>query len=368
MKPKAIVGLLKETWTEWQEDKASRLAAALAYYTAFSIAPLLVIAIAIAAIVFGEEAAKGQIATQLGTLVGPEAAKAIESLVESSYRKSGEGIIATLISIGLLFFGASNIFTQLQDSLNTIWEVAPKPGRGIKGIVKDRILSFGMVLGIGFLLLVSLILSTVLAALGNYLGGMMPGLQFVWSILNFSLSFGVITLLFALMFKFLPDVKITWGDVGIGAAITALLFTIGKSLISLYLGNSGVDSTYGAAGSLVVLLLWVNFSAQILFFGAEFTQVYANKYGSLIVPTENAVPLTEEARAQQGIPRTEDLEAAAAQDKSNRTATVDKPAPQQSNLRPKRHPAAVVLGGLIGLYQSFTHLGGAKRNRKNRRN
>jgi membrane protein len=368
MNLKVIVGLLKETWTEWQEDKASRLAAALAYYTAFSIAPLVVIAIAIAALVYGEEAAQGQIATQLGALVGKEAAEAIESLVESSYRQSGEGIIATVISIGLLFFGASNIFTQLQDSLNTIWEVAPKPGRGIKGIIKDRILSFGMVLGIGFLLLVSLILSTVLAALGNYLGGMMPGLQFLWSILNFLLSFGVISLLFALMFKFLPDVKITWGDVRIGAVITALLFTIGKSLISLYLGNSGVGSTYGAAGSLVVLLLWVNFSAQILFFGAEFTQVYANKYGSLIVPTENAVPLTEEARAQQGMPRTKDIEAAAAQDNSNRTATVDQPASQHSNQPTKRHPAAVALGGLIGLYQSFTHLGGARRNRKNRRN
>jgi len=223
-----------------------------------------------------------------------------------------------------------------------------------------------MVLGIGFLLLVSLILSAVLAALGNYLGGMMPGLQFLWSILNFLLSFGVISLLFALMFKFLPDVKITWGDVAIGAVITALLFTIGKSLISLYLGNSGVGSTYGAAGSLVVLLLWVNFSAQILFFGAEFTQVYANKYGSLIVPTKNAVPLTEEARAQQGIPRTKNIEAAAAQDKSSRTGTVDKPAPQQSNLRHKRHPAAVLLGGLIGIYQSVTHLVGAKGRKKNR--
>lgn len=367
MKAKDIVGLLKQTWTEWQEDKASRLAAALAYYTAFSIAPLVVIAIAIAALVYGEEAAKGQIATQLGTLVGPEAAVAIESLVESSYRQSGEGIIATVISIALLFFGASNIFTQLQESLNTIWEVAPKPGRGIKGIVKDRILSFGMVLGIGFLLLVSLILSTVLAVLGNYLGGMMPGLQFLWSILNFLLSFGVITLLFALMFKFLPDVKITWGDVRIGAVITALLFTIGKSLISLYLGNSGVGSTYGAAGSLVVLLLWVNFSAQILFFGAEFTQVYANKYGSMIVPTKNAVPLTEEARAQQGIPHTKNIEAAAAQDRSSRMAIVNKPVPQQSNLRTKRHPAAVVLGGIIGLYQSFTHLVGAKGRKKNRR-
>jgi membrane protein len=361
MKPKDIVGLLKETWTEWQEDKASRLAAALAYYTAFSIAPLLVIAIAIAAIVFGEEAAQGQIATQLGTLVGKEAAEAIQALLVSSSRKSGEGIIATLISIALLFFGASNIFTQLQDSLNTIWEVAPKPGRGIKGIIKDRILSFGMVLGIGFLLLVSLILSTVLAALGNYLGGMMPGLQFLWSILNFLLSFGVISLLFALMFKFLPDVKITWGDVGIGAVITALLFTIGKSLISLYLSNSGVGSTYGAAGSLVVLLLWVNFSAQILFFGAEFTQVYANKYGSRIVPTKNAVRVTEEARAQQGMPRTRDLEAAAGQEREIQETL----SPPSQNQRRQRHPAATLLGGLIGIYQSLAQLTGRKKNRKN---
>ena len=365
MKPKVIVELLKETWKEWQEDKASRLAAALAYYTAFSIAPLFVIAIAIAALVFGEEAAQGQIFGQLKDLVGKDAAKGIESLIVSS-SKPTEGTIATLISIALLFFGASNVFTQLQDALNTIWEVAPKPGRGIKGILKDRILSFGMVLGIGFLLLVSLILSAVLAGLGNYLGGKMPGLQFLWSSLNFFLSFGVITVLFALMFKFLPNVKITWGDVGIGAVITALLFTIGKSLIGLYLGNSSVGSTYGAAGSFVVLLLWVNYSAQILLFGAEFTQVYANKYGSQIVPTKNAVPVTEEARAQQGMPRLKDLEATTTQDKSNRTATVDKSAPQQSNRRPKRHPVAVVLAGMIGLYKGVTSLAGTKGRRKNR--
>lgn len=366
MKPKVIIELLKETFHEWQEDKASRLAAALAYYTAFSIAPLLVIAIAIAAIVFGEEAAQGQIASQLGTLVGKEAAEAIQAMLVSSSRQSGQGIIATVISIALLFFGASNIFTQLQDSLNTIWEVAPKPGRGIKGIVKDRILSFGMVLGIGFLLLVSLILSTVLATLGNYLGGIMPGLHFLWSVLNFLLSFGVITLLFALMFKFLPDVKITWGDVGIGAVITALLFTIGKTLISLYLGNSGVGSTYGAAGSLVVLLLWVNYSAQILFFGAEFTQVYANKYGSQIVPAKNAVPVTEEARAQQGIPRTRDIAAAAARSQNSRTVAVDKPALQQSNHKYRRNPAAAVLGGLIGISQSLTRLIPTKGRKRNR--
>jgi membrane protein len=196
----------------------------------------------------------------------------------------------------------------------------------------------------------------------------MPGLQILWSILNFLISFGVISLLFALIFKFLPDVKITWGDVGIGAVITALLFTIGKSAISIYLSNSGVGSTYGAAGSLVVLLLWVNYSAQILFFGAEFTQVYANKYGSLIVPASNAVPLTEEARAQQGIPRTKDLEAAAARDENNRTATDDRSTPHSSERRRKRHPAAALLGGLIGTYQAVTHLGGGKNRRRNRRN
>ncbi len=365
MNLKVIVELLKETWQEWQEDKASRLAAALAYYTAFSIAPLFVIAIAIAALVFGEDAAQGKIFEQLRGLVGSDAAQGIQALIVSS-SKPTEGTIATLISVALLFFGASNIFTQLQDSLNTIWEVAPKPGRGIKGIIKDRILSFGMVLGIGFLLLVSLILSTVLAALSKDLDGGMIG-----SILNFFLSFGVITLLFALMFKFLPDVKITWGDVGIGAVITALLFTIGKTLISLYLSNSSVGSTYGAAGSLVVLLLWVNFSAQILFFGAEFTQVYANKYGSLIVPTKNAVPLTEEARAKQGIPRTKDLEAAAAQDRLTEQdrATEQTPTPRPTNqrtARTSRHPGAVLLGGLIGIYQSVTNLGGRKKNRKKR--
>lgn len=367
MKPKVIIELLKETFQEWQEDKASRLAAALAYYTAFSIAPLFVIAIAIAALVFGEQAAQGKIVGQLQGLVGLDAAQGIDALIKSSQKRT-EGTIATLISVALLFFGASNIFTQLQDSLNTIWEVAPKPGRGIKGILKDRILSFGMVLGIGFLLLVSLILSTVLAALGKYLGDMMPGLQFLWSILNFFLSFGVISVLFALMFKFLPDVKITWGDVGIGAIITALLFTIGKTLISLYLSNSGVGSTYGAAGSLVVLLLWVNYSAQILLFGAEFTQVYANKYGSQIVPTKNAVPLTEEARAKQGIPRTKDLEAVA-QDtptKQNK-ATEQTPTSRPTNQRTSRHPMAVFLGGLIGIYQSVTNLSGRKKNRNKRR-
>jgi membrane protein len=302
MNAKAIVGLLKETWTEWQEDKASRLAAALAYYTAFSIAPLIIIAIAIAAVVFGEEAAQGGIEDQLRGLLGPQGANAVEEIIKNS-DKPKEGSIATIISVVILLFGASGVFGQLQDSLNTIWEVAPKPDRGIMGFIKDRFLSFTMVLGIGFLLLVSLLLSAVLATLSNFLGHLIPGLTFLWSILNFLISFGVITVLFALIYRVLPDAKIAWGDVWIGSIITALLFTIGKSLIGLYLGNSSVGSTYGAAGSFVVLLLWVNYSAQILFFGAEFTQVYANKYGSRIVPTSNAEFVTDKARANQGIPR-----------------------------------------------------------------
>lgn len=310
MKPKDIVGLLKETVHEWQEDKASRLAAALAYYTAFSIAPLIIIAIAIAALVFGEEAARGGIDDQLRGLLGSEGAAAVQEMIKSS-RQPAEGTIATLLSLVFLLFGASGVFGQLQDALNTIWEVAPKPGRGIKGFIKDRFLSFAMVAGIGFLLLVSLLVSTLLAGVGNFLGDKIPGLTFLWGTLNFFISFGVITLLFALIYKVLPDVKITWGDVWIGAIITALLFTLGKSLIGLYLGNSSVGSTYGAAGSFVVFLIWVYYSAQILFFGAEFTQVYANRYGSQIVPADNAILLTEKARVQQGIPRTRQLKEAA---------------------------------------------------------
>lgn len=365
MKPKDIVGLLKETFTEWQEDKASRLAAALAYYTVFSLAPLVIIAIAIAALVFGQEAAQGGIEEQLRGLLGEQGAEAVQEMIKHS-RKAEQGTIATLISVGLLLFGASGVFGQLQDSLNTIWEVAPKPGRGIKGFIKDRFLSFAMVLGIGFLLLVSLILSAGLTAVGDYLGHLIPGLPFLQA-LNFLISFGVVTVLFALMFRVLPDAKIAWGDVWIGAAITSLLFTIGKYLLGVYLGNGSVGSTYGAAGSFVVLLLWVNYSAQILFFGAEFTQVYANKYGSRIVPAKNAVPLTEEARAQQGIPRTENIKQTAGEQEeasdrtSSSTGTIERTDRSKS-----RHPMVTILALIIGVTQGFAHLVGAKGRRKNR--
>lgn len=292
MRIKTAIGLLRETFTEWNEDKASRLAAALAYYTVFSLAPMLIIAIAIAGAVFGEEAARGEIVTQIQGLVGRDGAKFIETAIEGA-SKPRAGTIASLISVAVLLFGASGLFAQLQDSLNTIWEVQPKPGRGLIGILRDRFLSFTMVLGVGFLLLVSLVLSAGLSGVVNFLGSLLPGIGALLQLANFLLSFAVTTLLFGLIYKVLPDVKIAWSDVWSGAIVTSLLFSIGRFALGLYLGNSSFGSTYGAAGSVVIILVWVYYAAQILFFGAEFTQVYARRYGSRIVPAKNAMPLTE---------------------------------------------------------------------------
>jgi membrane protein len=308
MQPGVAVDLLKSTFKEWNEDKASRLAAALAYYTAFSVAPMLLIAIVIAGLVFGNEAAQGSIFAQLQGLLGPEAAGTIETAVKTS-RQPGASTVSAIIGLATLIWSASNVFGQLQDALNTIWEVQPKPA-GLVGSLKRRLVPMSMVLGIGFLLLVSLVLSAALSALGHFFNQLLPGTSVLWEIVNFVISFGVVTGLFAAIYKVLPDVEIRWSDVWIGAAVTALLFTIGKLLIGLYLGNASIGSTYGAAGSLLVVLVWVYYSAQILFFGAEFTQVYARRYGSQIVPSEHAIPLTEEARAQAGMPRKEAVQRA----------------------------------------------------------
>jgi membrane protein len=306
----SIVSLIKETFSEWSEDKASRLAAAMAYYTVFSIPPLLMIGIAIVGRVFGDDArAREQIAAQVSSVFGPSAAEAIETIVQNASEPEGS-LIATVIGVIMLLLGASGVFGELQGTMNTIWEVSPRPDRGIMGMLRDRFFSFTMVLGIGFLLLVSLVVSAGLAALDEFLTGLLPEAVVLMQVVNFLISFGVFALLFALIFKVVPDVKIAWSDVWIGAIVTAALFTLGKIGIGLYLGNSALSSTYGAAGSLVALLVWVYYSAQILFLGAEFTQVYANKYGSRIVPAENAVPVTEEARAQQGIPHRETTEQA----------------------------------------------------------
>ena len=294
MNPKELFAILKETSSDWMEDHAPTLGAALAYYTVFSLAPLLIIAIAIAGLVFGQEAARGQIFDQLRGLLGDASGKAMQDMVQNANQKPSTGIIAALIGVVTLLFGASGVFGQLQTSLNAIWGVQPKPGRGILGIIQDRILSFGFILVVGFLLLVSLFLTAAIALVGEWSGGMMPGMEALVQILNSVLSLVVITLLFAMIFKFLPQAKIAWHDVWIGAFITAALFTVGKFALGLYLAKSGVGSSYGAAGSLIVLLLWVYYSSQILFFGAEFTQVYANRFGSHVAPADNAVAVQKQ--------------------------------------------------------------------------
>lgn len=294
MRFKTIVRLVRDTVTEWNEDNVPLLAAALAYYTMFSLAPLLIIVIAIAGAVYGEEAARGEIVRQMQGLVGRDGAQLIQSMIQNASKPGSGSGIATAIGLGFLIFGASGVFGQLQAALNTIWEVKPKPGRAIKSFVQARFLSFAMVLVIGFLLLVSLVLSAAFSGISSYFGGFLPkALQF-GRILNFVISFALVTLLFASIYKFLPDVKVPWKNLWVGAAVTALLFNIGNFLIGLYLGNSSVGSTYGAAGSLVVVLLWVFYSAQILLFGAEFTQVYSKHRGRPIEPSSHAVSVKQE--------------------------------------------------------------------------
>lgn len=286
--------ILKATYTQWSDDAASELAAALAFYTTISIAPLLVLVIAIVGLFLGEQAAQGQLQSQLQNIMGEQAAQFAQTAIASTDRPAA-GSIASLLSLGVLLWGSTNVFTQLQNSLNAIWNVEPKPGRGVMGIVRDRLLSFGLVLGIGFLLLVSLILSSILSAIASSFSQLLPGVPWLWQLLNFLISLGITSLLFGLIFKVLPDIKIAWKDVWIGGLITAILFTIGQFALSLYLGNQG--SAYGVAGSVVVFLLWVYYSAQILFFGAEFTQVYATQYGHGVQPADNAVVKTQTASA-----------------------------------------------------------------------
>lgn len=303
MKPKVIFNLMKNSFKEWSEDKATRLGAALAYYTIFSIGPLLIILIAIVSLVFSN--AKQEIVGQLSSVVGQQGAEAINQIIENN-NKGGGSIIATVVGIVLLILGASGVFGQLKDALNTIWEVKLKPGQGIMATLKDRFLSFTMVLGTGFLLLVSFVVSALVAALGDWINKYLPGGQIVGYAVNLLLLLAVITAMFALLFKYLPDVKIAWKDVWLGAFITALLFAIGQLVLSLYLSFANVGSAFGAAASLVVLLVWIYYSALIFLFGAEFTQVYTNKYGSYVRPAENAEFVTEEDRAQEGIPAKEE--------------------------------------------------------------
>ena len=299
---KKVWELLKATFEEWREDKAARLAAALGYYTIFALPPILLIVVGVAGYFLGQEAVREEVIGQVSGLIGNGAGDAIRAMIANAGSDPNGGILATIVGVVTLVIGATGVFSQLQDALNTIWEVTPKPNLGIWATIRTRFLSFTMILGIAFLLLVSLVLSAGLSAVSKYLEGLFPQSIALVQILSAVLSFAVITLLFAMMFTVLPDVKIAWSDVWLGAAVTALLFTVGKFLLGLYLGRSGAASAYGAAGSLVLILLWIYYSAQILFLGAEFTQVYARLHGSHIVPADNAVALTERDRTHQGIP------------------------------------------------------------------
>jgi membrane protein len=270
---------IREAASEWSSDNAAQLGAALAFYSVLSLAPLLVIALAIAGLVWGEEGAKAQFTTQAQSLVGGEGAGAIHSMLEHA-QKPKTGAVAAILGVITLLFGASGVFGELQTAMNAIWDVPAKNQSGIWAFIRGRFLSFAMVLGTGFLLLVSLIISAAIAGLGHQLGQQFSAFEPLEHAANAIATFIVVTLLFAMMFKLLPDTHVAWSDVWLGAVLTAILFTIGKLLIGLYLGKAAIGSAYGAAGSLVVLLVWIYYSAQIVFFGAEMTHVFARHHGS----------------------------------------------------------------------------------------
>jgi membrane protein len=358
----ARTSLLKATVLGWWEDKAPRLGAALAFYTALSLAPMLVLVTPLIGAVFGQHDAREQIAAQFEQLAGKQGGDAVRQMLVTTAVKARQvaegpavvvttapttspatnpatapasaqvatapatlpaatagdikppppGHLATLLSVIVLLFAASGVFAELQDALNTVWGVAPKPGKAaLWGFLRQRFLSFAMVMGIGFVLLVSLVLSAALEALQSYAWGRLDEMTFVWQAAHQLISLLVITVLFAMIFKVLPDATVAWRDVWMGAALTSGLFIVGRYLIGKYLGTFGVGARYGAAGSLVALLVWVYYSAQILLLGAEFTKASSLRAGTAVVSTDIAVPVTEEARAREGIPHKEVVEAVA---------------------------------------------------------
>ena len=296
MNLKQFFQLIKKSVLAWIDDYAPSMGAAISYYTVFSIAPLMIIVIAVAGFVWGREAVQGEIIGQLSGLIGQEGATGIQALIESA-DKPAKGLVATIISIGVLVVGATTVFAELQSALDRIWKAPQTPQvSGIWATVRSRLLSLGFILGLGFLILVSLISSAAIAAIGNWASGILPGWKTLLYIINTSVSLGVTTVLFAMIYKILPQVKVGWRDVWVGAGVTAILFEVGKLLIGLYIGKSSVTSSFAAAGSLVVLLVWVYYSAQIFLLGAEFTWAYANDYGSLAKSVKSTSPSSDSVR------------------------------------------------------------------------
>lgn len=293
-KLKAVGSVVKQSFSEWSNDKCPRLGAALSYYTIFSLAPLLLLVVSIAGLAFGRDAAEGRILGELSGIVGVEAAETIQTAVAKANKPAG-GIIGIILGFLALLFGATGVVVELQDALNTVWKVVPKPNRGIKGMIRTRLLSLTMIAALGFLLLVSLVVSAGLSALTGWLRGVIGDLVVIGWIADIVISLGVVTALIALMYKILPDAKVAWRDLWVGAGVTAFLFLVGKYLISLYIGKASVGSAFGAAGSLAVLLVWIYYSAQLILLGAELTRVYANRFGRKVVPTAEAMPAAEGA-------------------------------------------------------------------------
>jgi membrane protein len=282
MTPSKIFDLSKQSVLAWIDDFAPSMGAAISYYTVFSLAPLLIIVIAVAGLVFGEDAVKGMIQSQIAGLVGQDGAAVIQNLIASA-REPSEGWVAGSISIVFLIVGATTVFAEIQSALDRIWHVPEKAKpAGLWGLLRTRFLSFGLILGLAFLLMTSLAVSAAVAALGNWFGGLFPGWELILHTVNLAFSLGAGTVLFAAIFKWMPSVQIAWRDVWVGAVVTACLFEGGKLLIGLYIGKAGVDSTYAAAGAIAVVLIWVYYAAQIFLLGAEFTKVYAREHGSLL--------------------------------------------------------------------------------------
>ncbi|HHX43081.1 MAG TPA: YihY/virulence factor BrkB family protein [Chloroflexi bacterium] len=362
MRASDILSLAKATYKEWSDDKASRLAAAMAYYTVLSLAPLLIVIILIVGQVLGEQAAQNQIVSQLSGLVGEQAAEFIQQIVLNASRPEG-GIVGTVIGSATLIFGALGLFSALQSTLNTIWEVEPEPGRGIVSTIL-RYAFLLLIVGVtGLLVLALLLTSSVIAGFTGMLAEVLPfGGVVVWGV-NIIVSLLIATLLFALLFKFVPMAKVAWRDVWLGAAVTAVLFVIGQFALSIYLGRGNITSTYGAFGSLVALLLWVYYSAQILFFGAEFTQVYANRYGSRVRAEEEAVPVAEgPATPPEHLEGPEAGEAETHERAQRREGGAEAAAPREGAAVPERTrgglspvpaPIVVVLAAVVAVLQAW---------------
>ncbi|MDP3412196.1 MAG: YihY/virulence factor BrkB family protein [Polaromonas sp.] len=345
--------LAKQSVTAWIDDYAPSMGAAISYYTVFSIAPLLIIVIAVAGLVWGRDAVQGEIVAQLTGLIGRDGAVGVQALIESA-NQPAKGVIATLISVGVLLVGATTVFAELQSALDRVWDVPPsQKASGIWATLRARLLSLGFILGLGFLLSVSLVFSAGVAAFGGWANGLFPGWELLLQVVNTAISLGISSLLFAMIFKLMPQATVSWRDVWVGAGVTAVLFEIGKALIGLYIGKSSVTSSFAAAGSLVVLLVWVYYSAQIFLLGAEFTWVFAHEHGSRRGQADTKADAHAAALAEaKAPPAGEGSVLAPAVQAPRRTQSAGKtvPAAPESALPARRRAAAPTLVQRAALY------------------